>query len=578
MEIVNSLLSRFFKPKQEEEVTNTDTVEPEAAEAKAHRPVQQPAEVQPKKPSRHELELPRDHPIHALCSLYHEQTGLPAIPELVLEGPKDPCLPDKEGEAELQRLLLAVTSSAGKRLRQAQPQKKGEDEQSALPDLEAQVDVLLAKDNLTAWVLAYPPVGGGKHLDQELLRQALEKQQVRFGMDEALLDALPQNAGRYFKLFLVARGQAPVPGVDGQIVEKFPRVREHAPVVDENDRVDYTNLGLIYNVEEGGEICNIIPPTSGTPGRTVQDREIAAKDGKAAVIPKGRNTEVTEDGLALVASMAGHVEFSGRNFEVKPVMDIPGNVDFSVGNISFLGDVCIRGDVRSGFTVRATGSITIDGVVEACTIEAGRDLVVVKGVQGDNQAVLRAQGSIVAKYLENCCVYAKKDLETECIINCDVYCGGTVTAYSGHGKIIGGKVHAGQMVNAGIIGSRIGNRTDIVLGGQPCEDFDYEQLTRKIQDLENTLKRTERQPSSPDKNGRMAKLRMQLTLNRTKLGAIEKERELQPQEGEISSGHRMKCSTVHPGTVLNIGDVVYHFDDMLSPCLARVVDGEMRLI
>ena len=574
MEIRNTFISRLFRKKPEAK----PAAEPEAAEVRTPSPAQRTAEAPPEKQSRHRLELPQDHAVRRLCALYHEQTGLTAKPELVLEGPGDPCLPDQEGEAELRRLLMTVTSTANKRLKLAQPRKSEGEGPPALPDLDAQAVVFLAKNNLTAWLLFYPPVGNGKPLDREMLDQALGKQQVRFGVDTALLDALVREPGRCFKLFPAARGIAPAPGADGQVLEKFPRIREQKPVEGEYGQMDYTNLGLIYNVEQGGETCSILLPTSGTPGRTVQDREVPAKDGKAAAIPRGQNTEISEDGQALVATMSGHVEFSGQSFHVKPVMDIPGNVDFSVGNISFLGDVCIRGDVCSGFTVKATGSITIDGVVEASTVEAGRDLIVVKGVQGDSQAVLRAGGSVFAKYLENCCIYAKQDLQTECIINCDVYCGGTVTAHSGHGKIIGGKVHAAYMVHAGIVGSRTGSRTDIVLGGRPCEDFDYYLLLKEVQEAEEALKRTERQPNSPDKNRRMAKMRAQLTLNQTKLAELEKEREAQPQAGEEPCGHSMKCRTVHPGTVLNIGNVIYHFDDTFSPCLARLVDGEIQLI
>ena len=215
---------------------------------------------------------------------------------------------------------------------------------------------------------------------------------------------------------------------------------------DENNQVDYSDLNFIHSVERGGAVCRIIPPTEGIPGRTVQGREIPAENGRPAAVPKGRNTAVSEDGRALVATIAGHVEFSGRSFQVKPVLEIPGNVDFTVGDINFLGDVCVHGDICSGFNVRAMGTITVDGVVEACTVEAGRDLIVAKGVQGSGQAVIRAQRSVFAKQLENCCVYAKMNLETECIISCEVYCGGAVVVRTGHQSIIGGKVHAAREV------------------------------------------------------------------------------------------------------------------------------------
>lgn len=325
-------------------------------------------------------------------------------------------------------------------------------------------------------------------------------------------------------------------------------------------------------------ICRIIPPTDGIPGQTVQGKAVTAKNGKPAAAPKGRNTALSEDGRTLVSTIAGHVEFSGRSFQVKPVLDIPGNVDFSVGNINFLGDVCIHGDICSGFSVRAMGTITVDGVVEACTVEAGRDLIVARGVQGDNQAVIRAQRNIFAKYLENSCIYAKMDLETECIINCDVYCGGAVTVRTGHQSIIGGKVHAAHEVSAGVIGSRVGNRTDIVLGGQPCEEFDYELLTKEVQELQDTMERLDRQPDSPSKISHMGKLRMQLTLSRGRLEEIQKEKLQQVLEGQDPGLRRMTCNTVFPGAVLTIDSVTHHFNDRLSPCAATLQEDGIHLI
>ena len=320
------------------------------------------------------------------------------------------------------------------------------------------------------------------------------------------------------------------------------------------------------------------PPTEGTPGRTVQNEEIPPKKGKAASAPKGRNTQLSEDGRVLLASIAGHVEFSGRSFQVRPLLDIPGNVDFSVGNINFVGDVHIHGDICSGFTVRAMGNITVEGVVEACTVEAGRDLIVARGVQGDNQAVIRAQQNLFAKYLENSCVYVKNNLETECVINCDVYCDGGVTVRSGHRSIIGGRVRAAHEVSAGIIGSRAENRTDVMLGGQPCEEFDYDMLAKELQDLEDELERMEHQPDSPSKVSRMGKTRMQIMVNRKKLELLDKERENRDQEPSDPGLMRMVSDVVFGGTVLTIGPAVYRFRNRTAPCSATLTDGEISVI
>lgn len=572
MEFKNSFLSWLF---------GTGPEDAEEVEEQPAQPQEQPEVRQPERPPRHTLELAQSHAIFKLWTLYCEQAGWAPRPELALEGPQDPIMDDAAAKTELLRLQMIVNSTANKRFEQLQNQRtgqRGEEGKSSLPDLNAQAVVFLSKDNLTAWLLVYPPVGTGRDADRALLDRALGEQKISFGVDEALLDSLPQDPDRYFRLFPVARGVAAVNGADGRIVDLFPRTEEHKLTVDENNRVDYTNLDFIHNVEKGGVICRIVPPTEGEPGRTVQNQAIPPKGGKPAAVPKGRNTALSEDELSLVSTIAGHVEFSGRSFQVKPVLDIPGNVDFSVGNINFLGDVCIHGDICSGFTVRAMGNITVQGVVEACTVEAGRDLVVARGVQGDNQAVIRAQRSVFAKYLENSCVYAKIALESECIINCDVYCDGGVTVQSGHSKIIGGKIHATHEVKAGIVGSKVGNRTDIILGGQPCEEFDFDMLTREIQELEETLERTDRQPDSPTKLSRMAKLRMQLKLNMGKLEDIRQDRELRIEEPQGLGVCRMECSTVFPGTVLTIGDSVHNFYDKISPCSARLTDDGIHLI
>lgn len=568
MEFRNSFLSRLFGSKPEK---------PEESEEESELLDLPPEEALPEKLEYHKLELPQGHSLLKLRSIYSEQSGWQPRPDLTLEGPGEPPLPAAEAEAELLRLKMLVNTSANGRFELLRTQSREAGEFS-LPDLDAQVTVFLSKDGLSAWLLIYPPVGDGRQVEWSDLDRALAEQEVCWGVDEELMNAVPQDPERYFRLIRVARGTAAVDGTDGRIVDLFPRAEERKLTVDENNRVDYTDLHFIHNVEKEGVICRIIPPTDGIPGKTVQGREVPAKNGRPASVPKGRNTALSEDGRALVATITGHVEFTGRSFQVKPVLEIPGNVDFSVGNINFLGDVCIHGDICSGFSVRAMGTITVDGVVEACTVEAGRDLIVARGVQGDDQAVIRAQRSIFAKYLENSCIYTKMDLETECIINCEIYCGGAVTVRTGHQSIIGGKIHAAHEVSAGVIGSRVGNRTDIVLGGQPCEAFDYDQLTREIQELEETMERTERQPDSPSKVSHMGKLRMQLTLSRGKLNEINKERLLQSTEPQDPGIRRMTCNTIFPGAVLTIDNVTHHFNDRLSPCVATLRGDEIQLI
>lgn len=521
-----------------------------------------------------ELQLPADHALYKLWNLRGQRRFRPGQPVLRLE--ERSFANEDEARKELQKLRKTLETASQRRLKQIQPQKiKDLTEDPALPDLDAMPVVHVSGDGLDAWVLILPPVGNGQDLNRAMLDRAFKERGVTFGLKWRLMENLPKEQERYFRLYHAARGTPAVNGADGQVTELFQRHLEKSFAVDEHNRVDYTTLNNVQNVEEGGVICRIALPEKGVPGKSVQGQEIPAKDGKAASIPKGRNTEVTEDGTALIATIAGHVDFTGRAFQVKPLMEIKGNVDFSVGNINYLGDVIIHGDICSGFTVRAVGSITVDGVVEACTVEAGGDLILARGVQGDSKAVIRAQRSLYAKFLENCCVYVKETLQTDCIINCDVYCDGKVDVHTGHMKIIGGTIRAAREVSAGTIGSRNEGRTDVFLGGFPCESYDFDVLTKEVNHLETELAQTERQPDNPVKKNKMNKLKMQLLVSRKKLEQLRKEQTEQSDE-ELES-FRMVCDTVYPGTILTIGKVSHRFDRKLFPCTASLVADEIWL-
>lgn len=269
MEFKNSFLSRLFGMKPEEQ---------EPPEEEDNHPDVPSEGAPPEKPERHTLDLPREHSLFKLRSLYSEQFGWLPLPVLTLEVPGEPPLPESEAQAELLRLKMAVNNSANKRFELLRTQHK-ETETSSLPDLDAQVTVFLSKDGLSSWVLIYPPVGDGREVEWSDLDRALAEQEVCWGIDRELLNAIPQDRERYFRLFRVARGTAAVNGTDGRIVDLFPRTEERKLTVDENNRADYTDLHFIHNVEKDGVICHIIPPTDGIPGKTVQGKEVPPKTG-----------------------------------------------------------------------------------------------------------------------------------------------------------------------------------------------------------------------------------------------------------------------------------------------------------
>lgn len=530
------------------------------------------------------LKLTAEHPLQQLWNLRRDQAGwLPSVEVTFANIGETKLLTPKDARRELPGLKALLTAEATRRLKEATPPPVPPGPAGERPDpppinLNARALVYIASDKLSAWALLLPPVGQGEELNQADLLSAIRAAGVTYGVDEKQVEVIPTLEGRYFHLFPIAQGVAAVPGKDGEIVDLFPREATKKFQVDEYNRVDFTAANTSRNVEEKQVICNIVPPTPGVPGRTVTDKEIPTRDGVAAAPPMGRNTALSEDGSALIATRPGGLEFTGRAFHVNPLLEINGNVDYSTGSVNFLGDVHVHGDVCSGFTVRAMGNIKVDGVVESSTIEAGGDLVLTKGVQGNNQAVIRAHRDIYAKFLENCSVHAKENLHSECIIGCEVYSDAAVYVQSGRGAIMGGRVRAAREVAANIIGTKTELRTSIYLGGLPIEDFETEQLTKEITELEQQLKETERQPSSPTKAGRMAKIRMRISVNQLKLSQYKKSLdELDNNQGRRPSG-RVSFSIAYPGARFHIDGALMKVAQETRHSIATLFEGEVRLL
>ena len=530
------------------------------------------------------LELSADHPIRQLYTMRRKDVGYLPVIRICLDN--DGSLPEDMVQREKERLKTLLTSVGTARLKQIRgknkpkkdPKKKDAAEDDGTLSLDAMPCFFISSNKLYAWVIVLPPVNGGAELSQDMLYKAMADQRIMYGVDLRLADHLASDEARYFNLYLIAKGKPAFDGTNGNIVDAFPRVLPRVLEVDEFDRVDYTALNLIRNVKEGEEICRLIKPTEGEPGCTVLGQEIPARSGKSVPLPKGRNTEISEDGTLLLASISGDVEFTGHSFQVKPVLDIPGNVDFSTGSINFLGDVNIRGDVLSGFTVRAMGTIQVAGVVEAgSTVEAGGDLIVVKGILGDGTTIIRSHRSIFSKYIENSTIYVRENLQTDCIINSYIYSDGEVLVRSGRGTIIGGRIWAAKKISASAVGARSECRTAVALGGLPCTNFERELVQRELKVLEMELEKLECQLDSTSKSSLLDKTRSKLMVAELKLKQLESElADLKIEADEKNKG-RLECGIAYPGTEISFGDETFRVRQESRQCVATLLHGEIVL-
>lgn len=520
------------------------------------------------------ITLPEDHAVHQLFEMYLRTTPDAPEPQLTMVAPADFPLSTDVLAQEASSFRMLLDRSAQKRLWTFT--NACETEESI--DADAKICIHFSQNQMVAWFIAYPPIGNGRPLDLEMIAKTLVECKVSFGLDGSMVNSLCTRKDRYFSIIPIAHGTQPIDGIDGSVVDHFPRVIQHEIPVDEYNQVDYTSLNLIYNVEKGDVICDIKRETQGTDGQTVTGCVLSAHNGVAPAIPQGRNTVLSEDGLQLLADCTGHVEFSGRSFQVRPVYDIPGNVDYSTGNINFLGDVHVHGDIISGFSVRAAGNIQVDGVVEAATVEAGGNLVVACGVTGQDRAIIRAHGCIYAKYLENSYAYGRESLQTDCIINCNVYSDNDVIVRSGRGTIIGGTIRASHQVSATTIGSKNETPTTIILGGLPCEAFEREQMMAELAQIEEAIAKLEPKPDSPLKKTQLSEQRLKLYVTKMKLKKFDQDLETLAAQIEEADDRRLICSTIYPNSVVTIGNQTKKIEHTERNCIVHLSNGSIGLI
>lgn len=456
------------------------------------------------------------------------------------------------------------------------------------PDLDVDVHVQIPMGGTEAFLLIFPPFGAGAILDEEGLHMKLAEAGIASGLRMDLLKKIAEEQ-QFFRIFMIAVGRPAIPGEDGKLIEHIPREEVLSFVEGEDGRINYKDLNLFRNIEKGDIICEIIPPTDGRDGRDVRGGIIKAPPGKKADVPVGENTAISEDGNQLIATSDGYISFEHGKFRVAQQLVIRGNVDMSVGNQDFLGDIIVHGDVISGFTLKATGNIYVKGVVEGAILTAGGDIEIGDGMNGNNFGELNAGGSVRSAFLENVKIKAEGDVHAQSMIACQVDCQGSVYVDQGMGVVISGTIMAVQSVNAKIIGSKAQRKTEIILGRKPEvkeeKDKKKEEL-EKIRETRGLLQKNLQllQPAADAGvlNDEQKAVYTQISEQEALYGTMMDQLQAELDELEALTGDYSKCAVhcgmIFPPTKIHIGNSTYSVDTVTSKCkFYYSKDGEVLL-
>ncbi len=359
--------------------------------------------------------------------------------------------------------------------------------------------VQLDDDLLAAHIFITTPIGGGKVATLDGVKAKLAEAGVVFGIDEAALEKAVTEVrglsipGMRWGPVLVAKGKPPIPGKDARI-DYHPCLTATSgrPVVNPDGTVNLFDLNVVHNVAKGTVLAVETPQTPGTPGMTVTGGEIQPRPGRECWLKTGKGTELSEDKLTVTAAFDGHATLMQGEISVTNIFQVNKDVGVETGNIQFVGSVVIRGNVQPGFCVKAEGDVEVQGGVDGGTVEAAGNITVQYGIKGTaGRGKVVAGGAVKAKFIESADVRAGTNVwAADGILQSRVEAGATIEVLGRRGAIIGGRVSAQTSVAARILGSALGNATEISVGVPPAARTEMGENRKKQAELEEQLQRT----------------------------------------------------------------------------------------
>ena len=301
------------------------------------------------------------------------------------------------------------------------------------------------------------------------------------------------NDGKEVKKRRIAKGFPPKDGRNGKLVFLIkPYGKNTNSNSNKSEEHNLRDLHLFDNVHEAQTVARVYPPKPGDPGKDALGFEIESTPGKEYICQHDNTIEVqepvdNEPFKRVVTLQEGYLYDDSGKLTVKDELVINEDVDYRVGNLDFIGSIIVRGDVTSGFRVRAKKGIVVDGSLRGGSLLSAEGGVEVKGhAFGAPGEKIACRGDILlnmAQELQAECnsdIHLKKEAR-ECVLRAHS------TILASNARILGGKSLAVCGLEAKTLGSKAGAGTEIYLCTDVETSVEYGDLLVNIASHEKAL-------------------------------------------------------------------------------------------
>ncbi len=246
----------------------------------------------------------------------------------------------------------------------------------------------------------------------------------------------------------------------------------------DNEKINYRKIYHIPNVIKDQLVAEIIKEGD---ENLEEESEFLYNTYKEAISIFSDDFYISQDDRnKIFAKISGKIYDKDGKFYITDKLEIE-NVDFSTGNIFFVGDLFIKNEIKSGFEVKAK-NIFVNGNINNSKVAAGEKVITkggIIGIQGTKNCYIKADKMVVANFVENSIIECKGTIyiKKSCM-HSDIYSGEKIIVEE-PGYIVGGNILAKQNIMANIVGSKWGTYTLLKVGIDPFKYLRLKEILQK---------------------------------------------------------------------------------------------------
>ena len=419
----------------------------------------------------------------------------------------------------------------------------------------------------------------------------------KIGVTNDLMDSVVEhhiNDEEPFDHILIAEGTPPKNGFDAKILYEFDLLTEDESHDFPSNSVEKMHSSGKIQIRKGDLIAQKLPASKGLPGNTLTGKKMEFQPDDIP-LPSGRNTLKSKDGLSLTAAKSGTVFIEDGLVHIEDTYTVNGDVDYSTGNIDFLGNVKINGDVRPGFIVEADGDIEISGCAESARLISRKGSIkVLHGILGKNKSKIIAAKDLVAGFIQDANITVGNNvIAGRYILNSDLNAEGCIRVLDSEGTIRGGKISSKESIRAKIAGStnriptqlKVGRNLDGATLQRVLElDRQLRELSHKMKTNEKRIQFFELLSERVDNLPTDKKSEKELLIHANEEIKAELERMNEEKVGLLSNSMSKDIenkieivSKVFPGVIINIDTEEYLVQQELLGSVFKLEEGSIKV-